>query len=172
MASLFGHGLIGYAFAKVIDKKQTKLLIGLAIFSAILPDVDVLSFQFNIPYENWLGHRGFTHSILFAVIWALLCAFFLGKKNKTTFFVVLFLATLSHGSLDAMTTGGLGVGFFIPFDDTRYFFTFRPIQVSPIGIKNFFSEWGLRVILSELIWIAIPTIVILGFCKLNKKKNK
>jgi inner membrane protein len=44
----------------------------------------------------------------------------------------------SHGILDAMTDGGLGVAFFSPFDDTRCFFPFRPIKVSPIGL-SFFS---------------------------------
>ena len=37
------------------------------------------------------------------------------KKDKWVWFVVLFLSTISHGILDAMTSGGNGVGFFIPF---------------------------------------------------------
>lgn len=77
------------------------------------------------------------------------------------FFVRLFLSTISHALLDAMTIGGLGVGFFIPFENTRYFFEWRPIQVSPIGIERFFSEWELRVVISELIWIGLPCMVIL-----------
>jgi len=169
MASLFGHGLLGYTFAKVLPKKQIKTVLWLAIFSAILPDIDVLSFKMGIPYENWLGHRGFTHSIVFAVLWAIVCAYFFGKQNKIIFFTVVFLATLSHGVLDAMTTGGLGVGFLIPFENSRYFFPFRPIQVSPIGIEKFFSAWGLKVILSEIIWIGVPCIVILVINRMKKK---
>jgi len=97
----------------------------------------------------------------------------LGKANKMIFFVVLFLATISHAVLDAMTTGGLGVGFFIPFENTRYFFGCRPIQVSPIGISKFFSEWGIRVILSELIWVGVPCFTVLGIKVFkNKKQNK
>jgi len=162
MASLFGHGLLGYTFAKVFLKKPLKALILIAVISAILPDIDVLSFKLGIPYENWLGHRGFTHSIFFAVLWAILCAFIFGKQKKVVFFVVIFLDRISHGVLDAMTTGGLGVGFLIPFENSRYFLPFRPIQVSPIGIEKFFSAWGLKVILSELIWIGLPCVVILG----------
>jgi inner membrane protein len=41
---------------------------------SILPDVDVLAFAFGIPYEHPLGHRGFTHSLFFAVLAALLGA--------------------------------------------------------------------------------------------------
>lgn len=60
------------------------------------------------------------------------------KKNRVLFFVTLFLSTNSHAMLDAMTIGGLGAGFFISFENTRYFFEWRPIQVSPIGIERFF----------------------------------
>lgn len=168
MASLFGHGVLGYTLAKVIDEKQLKILVFLAISSAILPDIDVITFKLNIPYENWLGHRGFTHSIFFAVLWGILCAFIWGKDRKVVFFIIIFLATISHGILDAMTTGGLGVGFLIPFENTRYFLSFRPIQVSPIGVANFFSKWGLKVVLSEMIWIGIPVFVILI---INRFKN-
>jgi len=38
-------------------------------------------------------------------------------------FAYLFLATASHGVLDAMTNGGLGVAFFSPFDNRRSRFT-------------------------------------------------
>lgn len=170
MASLFGHGLIGYLFSKTIDKDQAGLLLCLAILSAILPDVDVISFKLGIPYENWLGHRGFTHSIFFALLWALVCAQLFGKTKKKAFFAVIFLATSSHSVLDAMTNGGLGVGFFIPFNNARYFFPCRPIQVSPIGVAKFFSIWGLKVILSELIWIGIPAFIVLGIHKIIKIK--
>ena len=55
-----------------------------------------------------------------------------------------------------MTNGGLGVAFFSPFDNTRYFFPWRPILVSPISLTRFFSERGVAVMQSELIWIWIP----------------
>jgi len=169
MASVFGHALVGGTISRVLDKSQTRTLLILAMLSSILPDVDVLSFNLGFPYEHWLGHRGFTHSILFAILWAGILSLIFGKSKKKIFFIVLFLATISHAVLDAMTTGGLGVGFFIPFNDSRYFFPCRPIQVSPIGISKFFSEWGMRVILSELLWIGIPCMVILMFKKISQK---
>jgi inner membrane protein len=51
-----------------------------------------------------------------------------------------FLSAASHGLLDALTDGGLGVAFFSPFEQTRYFFPVRPVAVSPIGIREFFNE--------------------------------
>ncbi len=69
------------------------------------------------------------------------------------------ICTASHSLLDATTSGGLGVAFLSPWDTNRYFFPWRPIQVSPIGAENFFSEWRMRVIKSEAIWIGIPGLV-------------
>jgi inner membrane protein len=73
----------------------------------------------------------------------------------------LFLVAVSHGLLDALTDGGLGVAFFAPFDGRRYFFPWRPIEVSPIGL-GFFSARGARTFLSELQWVWLPTGALVG----------
>lgn len=172
MASLFGHGLVGYTLSKIVDSKSNKLLLFLAIGSAILPDIDVIAFNFGIPYLHPLGHRGFTHSIVFAILWGVIIALLLRKQKKRIVFTVIFLSTLSHGILDALTTGGKGVGFFIPFSDERFFFPLKIIKVSPIGISKFFSEWGMRVILSELKYIAIPCLLVLLFLRFKRKNNE
>lgn len=39
----------------------------------MLPDADVLSFKFGVAYGNVFGHRGFTHSLVFAFVVPLLC---------------------------------------------------------------------------------------------------
>lgn len=170
MASVFGHGIVGYTLKTLIDSKNLKWLLFFAIVSTVLPDADVLAFKLGIPYEHPLGHRGFTHSIIFALFWALLLMFVLGKKHKLIWFVVIFLSTLSHGVLDAMTSGGRGVGFFIPFHNERFFFPFRAIKVSPIGIERFFSDWGMQVIISEVKFIFIPCLLILLINKIVLKK--
>ncbi len=82
------------------------------------------------------------------------------------------MCTASHSILDAMTTGGKGVAFFSPFNNTRFFFPWRPIKVSPLGIMKFFSERGLKVIYSELIWIGIPSALYIIITSLVKSKNK
>ncbi len=163
MASIFGHGIAAFTIAKVASKKASIGLVVLAILSSILPDVDVLAFNFRIPYESPFGHRGFTHSILFAIIWALCICVLFGKQRKMLYFLVILFSTLSHGILDALTTGGKGVGFFIPFDNERYFFPYQVIKVSPIGVERFFSEWGLLVIFSELKYVFLPCVLILIF---------
>jgi inner membrane protein len=161
MASVFGHSIVGFTLTKVIDNKHTKWLLLVAVFSTILPDFDVVAFRMGIPYSHPLGHRGFTHSILFALLWALILMGSLGRKSKLIWFSVVFLSTVSHGVLDAMTSGGKGVGFLIPFNNNRFFFPFREIKVSPLGISKFFSEWGLQVIFSEIKYIMLPCLFIL-----------
>lgn len=174
MASIFGHSVVGFTLSKLLDNKNSKLLLFLAIFSTILPDFDVIGFKFGVSYLHPLGHRGFTHSILFAILWALILMFAFGKKNKLIWFLVIFLSIVSHGLLDAMTSGGEGVGFLIPFNNDRFFFPFREIKVSPIGIKKFFSTWGLNVLLSEIKYIILPCFIILAlriFIKPNNSKR-
>ena len=168
MASLFGHAVVGYTITKLSNRGNLKLLLFFAIISAILPDIDVLTFKIGIPYEHPFGHRGFTHSMWFSVLWALLLMLFFGDKQKGLWFAVIFFATLSHGVLDAMTSGGKGIGFFIPISNERFFFSYRPIQVSPLGIEEFFSNWGIQVILSEIKYVFVPCIIVLLILKLSK----
>ncbi len=173
MASIFGHAVVGFTMSKIIDHNSSKCLLFIAIMSTILPDFDVIGFKFGVPYSHPMGHRGFTHSILFAILWAFVATFVFGKKHKRVWFIVIVLSTLSHGVLDAMTSGGEGVGFLIPFNNDRFFFPFRAIKVSPIGIEEFFSHWGVQVILSELKYIVIPCFLIFGIRFLIRpNKNK
>jgi inner membrane protein len=67
----------------------------------------------------------------------------------------LFVVTASHGVLDAMTNGGLGVAFFAPFTSARYFLPFRPVQVSPISLAAFFTHRGVDKNLEQLYRICL-----------------
>jgi len=174
MASLFGHALTAIAIGNgfISKKKQLKFWL-LGIFCAVFPDADVISFKLGIPYASFWGHRGFTHSVFFALLLGFIVTFlFYRNKKWGWYFTFFFLATLSHSLLDALTNGGLGVAFFSPFENSRYFFPWRPIQVSPIGVENFFSQRGLRVIKSELFYIAIPSFIFIGIAKIIKKLKK
>ena len=147
----------------------------LAIVSSVLPDADVIGFAFGIDYGDMLGHRGFSHSLLFALLWSLLVVS-LGFKRLPRYsrewwgvFAFFFIATASHGVLDALTNGGLGVAFFAPFDNTRYFFPWRPINVSPIGVTEFFSAWGSVVMLSEIKYVWLPLTIVWLAVRLLRK---
>jgi inner membrane protein len=68
------------------------------------------------------------------------------------------------------TNGGRGVALFAPFSAERFFFPWRPIEVSPIGL-DFFSERGFGVISSEIIWIWIPSAIIFLFAWLVRRSS-
>jgi len=169
VASAISHAVAAIGISACFyDSRVPKRVWLLGTLCDVLPDIDVIGFRFGVHYGDFLGHRGFTHSIAFAVLLAtalLLSLFPRGVLGLSRFalWVYLFLATVSHGVLDAMTDGGLGVAFFSPFDNRRYFFPWTPIRVSPIGVTRFFSERGLRVLESEFAWIWIPTILLVVF---------
>lgn len=176
MASAFSHAIASVAIGKISFIRQVDWKFWLlGMFCAVVPDADAIGFAIGVPYESLFGHRGFTHSLLFALLLALAVVYFFygeekpGNRRWLALVVFFFAATASHAVLDAMTTGGLGVAFFSPFDTTRYFFPFRPIKVSPIGIGSFFSEWGVRVIKSELVWVWLPSFVVIGVAGLIKR---
>ncbi len=162
MASAFSHIAVPMALRMAAGPKKisNRLLIWGLLLSAA-PDLDSIAFRFGIPYESQWGHRGFTHSILFAVVVATISVLFARtlKSSRMSVFVFSFLAMISHAVLDAMTTGGLGVAFFWPINDQRYFFPWRVIEVSPISVTRFFSERGLSVLRSELVYIWIPALI-------------
>jgi inner membrane protein len=130
---------------------------------ALLPDADVITFPLGIPYGSWCGHRGISHSLFLA----LAAAFLLAPAGAALFglpwlpLAGSFFAVIgSHSLLDALTNGGYGVALFAPFDNRRWFFPWRPIQVSPIGMAVF-SPWGFRALRSEVVWVWLPLAVAL-----------
>lgn len=177
MASIFGHALAAFVLGKGFSKTIVNWkFILLGIICAIIPDADVIGFSFGIKYESFWGHRGFSHSLLFALILGVLITVIFYSRiffSKKGVILILYftICTASHAVLDALTTGGLGVAFLSPFDTTRYFFPWRPIKVSPIGVARFFSDRGIKVVLSELIWIGIPSIFYI-FVTMYFKRNK
>jgi len=129
--------------------------VPVGVVLSILPDADVAAFALGIPYEHTFGHRGFTHSIVFALMAAILGT--LVTRTRASF-LFLFICALSHPLLDALTDGGLGIAFLSPFSNERYFFPWTPIRVSPIG-AGFFSARGLQTVVSEVGWVWVPVMV-------------
>jgi inner membrane protein len=165
MASAFSHALVALAIGKlspspVMDRRA--LLLG--VLCAVLPDIDVIGFGHGVQYGDLWGHRGLTHSLAFAVLMSAgLIALCYRRESVPVMAgmgLYFFLSSVSHALLDAMTDGGLGVAKFSPFDTARYFFSVRPVAVSPIGIREFFSERGLGVLASEATWIWLPALVL------------
>ena len=165
MASAFSHAIAALSLGTCFYRPQVPKRVWLAgAVCSALPDIDVVGFRFGIRYGDFWGHRGFTHSLAFAGLLSVAIVTLLSRNGlagigRFSLFVYLFLATASHGVIDAMTNGGLGIAFFSPFDNNRYFLPWRPIRVSPIGTERFFSPRGYAVLRSELLWIWVPAIL-------------
>ena len=168
MATLFTHAIIASGLTQLTPKTElvyTRRLLLCLIFAAVIPDIDVVAFAVGIPYQHPLGHRGFTHSLLFALLLALPLSLYSVHRSirytRTWWFIVavLFIAGASHGLLDAMTDAGLGIGFFIPFDNHRYFFPYRPLKTSPIGVTRFFNHHAWSILKSEVIVVWLPVLL-------------
>ena len=159
MASL-GHIAVGMAAARIYPgaRPSPRLSLSSALFwSALsfLPDADVVGFAMGVRYADEWGHRGATHSLVFALavgaIIGVAASFFRRPALRTGVLATLVLA--SHGLLDTLTDGGLGIALLWPFNLTRYFAPWNPIPVSPIGL-GFFSPYGMYAASVELLYFA------------------
>ncbi len=162
MASAFAHVFAAASLgAAITPGRWLPRVLVVAIVCSLLPDADVFGFALGIKYGDLLGHRGLSHGLAFAAVTAGIAAplCFRGpawRGLRIRIGVFLFVIVASHGLFDAMTNGGLGVAFFSPFDDTRYFLPYRPVEVSPIGIRSFFTARALPLLWTELVWIGLP----------------
>jgi inner membrane protein len=164
MASAFTHAIAGLAIGTAFRRPGPPVRFWvLGAIGAVIPDLDAVGFWLGVPYDSVFGHRGITHSLTFAALFAsaALAAFRSDAYDGTRrrIWLYLFLATASHGAVDAMTSGGGGIAFFAPFVNDRYFFPWRPILVSPLSIGRFFTQRGVAILVSEAMWVWLPAAV-------------
>ena len=178
MATVMTHAFVGasivFAAQKSIPRSTLPALAFYSAVAAMVPDADVIAFMVGIPYEAPLGHRGFSHSLAFALALAIPFALLLGKRihslNPTSapyplkLVAMLFFASIaSHPLLDMLTDGGLGSALFAPFSWDRFFFPITPIPVSPIGLRR--EVVGVFAWEIALVWPASVGLVFFGMFK-------
>ncbi|MBF0611792.1 MAG: metal-dependent hydrolase [Magnetococcales bacterium] len=164
MPTIFSHPAVPLAMGLGLGRQIIPPpLLATGIFLAILPDLDMALMRLGgIAYADNFGHRGFSHSFVFALVIALL----VGKwatRWQSSFRVVfwfLFVSLVSHGILDCFTNGGHGIGLLWPFSDERFFAPWQPIEVAPLRLARFFSMRGVEVLTSELIWVWFPALLV------------
>lgn len=133
---------------------------------AVLPDFDFIFYLAGAPEGHILGHRGFTHSICFALITGLAVMLIFYRQEKFLskkwwgFFLYYFFITSSNGLLDMLSLGHLGVAIFFPFDLGRYFLPWRFLHLSPVDEMLLFRGQGLIGLLSEMHYIWLPALVV------------
>jgi inner membrane protein len=128
------HALVGATIAvAVLPREMPRRLraIALAAALAVAPDLD-----FSAPWlldleHDW--HRGFTHSVFFAlIVTALIHAYYKAARWRET--LSAGLALLSHGLLDSVTTASdRGVALLWPFSSQRISLGWFPIDGYFIG---------------------------------------
>lgn len=174
MPTIMTHAVVPLMAAVALGRDRVPLSIAATgMVFAILPDADVIGFKFGIQYADAWGHRGATHSFVFAAILASMATALFRPERWRTVWLFLFAAAASHGLLDTLTDGGLGAALLWPVTEARYFAPAQPIRVSPIG-AGFFSERGIATMLSELRWVILPCFLLAlgGFALRNNAGRK
>ncbi|AVH93196.1 metal-dependent hydrolase [Stenotrophomonas maltophilia] len=85
MPSIITHAAVPLALWCAADRGRIPPhLLAAGVIAAMLPDADVLAFALHIPYADAFGHRGASHSLLFAGMLAALAAVpaFFGNRRS------------------------------------------------------------------------------------------
>lgn len=170
MPTVLAHPVVAVALAPWFRSTRERwTLVAIGAACTVAPDLDVIGLRLGDPF----GHRGFTHSLAFAALLAAGVTVALARRwrvrDSFVAWCYLFLCTASHGVLDALTNGGLGIAFFWPFDDSRWFLPWRPIAVSPLGASGFLAK-GIAVLASELCWVVLPAAALLAAGRLFRRR--
>jgi inner membrane protein len=164
MPTIFTHTAVPLAIGLGLGARTVPpRLLAVGMLASIAPDLDVLGFRFGVAYADIDGHRGLMHSFAFALLLALAATAAAGalRASRRCTFLFVLASAASHGLLDMMTTGGLGVACFWPWSDTRHFLPWRLIKVSPLSLQRLLSPAGRAVMDSELRVVWLPA---LGLC--------
>ncbi|MEN6452568.1 MAG: metal-dependent hydrolase [Thermoguttaceae bacterium] len=156
IATLYSHAVVGLGLGRLYaDRPMPWTYWGIVTLLPMVPDLDVFSVA---AYGSPLGHRGITHSLLFAGLLGAATAALCYRRFRVRWWSLasLLLAIIaSHGLLDAMTWGGETVPFFWPLGG-RYG-NWGPLPVSDVGI-DLSDLIDSRAIRAELLWLWLPTI--------------
>jgi inner membrane protein len=164
MPSALTHPVVplALAFAAAGRPRIPWPLLAAGVLASVLPDLDVFGRVLGVDASGDFGHRGVTHSLVFAALLGALAALEARRLKVTAglAFGFVFLAAASHGLLDMATNGGPGVALYWPFSGERVFLPWRPVRVSPIGLSRFLHAGGGAVLRSEALWIWLPCAVL------------
>lgn len=161
MATLYTHAVVGLGLGVVLaGRRMSWLYLGLVALFPIVPDFDTFS---TASYGTMTGHRGFTHSLIFALWLGFLAASLTFRRLQVNLWrltAIFFIVTASHGLLDACTRGGFAIPFFWPVANQR-FGNWGPIPVADIGFE-FPDPTTSAALRSELLWAWLPTCLLVA----------
>jgi inner membrane protein len=147
---------IALAVAVGVQRVGWRLTLASA-FVAVLPDADFALVTLGLDrYNGPYGHRGFTHSIAFALALGAFGALWAGSGWSRRLGTATFLAlcTLSHPVLDGLFDRGICNAWRWPFDDARRCLDWRPVPMGGVPL------FGMERFQRELLWIGVPLLLL------------
>lgn len=161
MATLVTHLAAGAAAALSVNdiapspsKKHFIVFVALCFVGATFADIDHLDALLGWKEHHYLGHRGMTHSLFFALALSAALAYFANKTLSERLSNLekawLMLCTLSHPIFDFVTTGRKDTLLFFPFYNERTTLDLSPIQAIGFQVDGLFLQMLLYEII--LIW--------------------
>ena len=178
MPSIVAHAVAGAAVATAVFSPRPvpcRVWITAAVVAAV-PDVDAIGRPFgNLAIEALVGgHRGFMHSVLFAV---LLSAVVVGGFFRTPqwtglhrrLWTAFALAIASHGVLDAISAIGNGVTFWAPVSWAHYEFPWQPLGEIGPGPRG--RERALDMVANEFLWVGLPALIVVAIARFTRRSR-
>jgi inner membrane protein len=133
LPSSIGHAVAALSVGAAVKPGVATRRYWVAIAAcAVVLDVDAIGRPLGRGDISWLwGHRALTHSLIFAVVLAILVlvTFFHARRwhgARARVFAALVLGTATHGVLDMLASYGDGVMLLAPFSAERFEFPWQP----------------------------------------------
>lgn len=168
MASPFAHMAAGLAAAAIFRPPGVTRRFWITVaLCGLLPDGDFFFMPLWPDMQSVLGHRDFSHAILFAILAGWLVAWALSRSPewrpwRPRLWLCFALAIMSHGIVDGMTTYGPGIAYLSPFTHQRWFLPFQPLGAIGARGTRTVLEYAASYALNEALWVGVPSLVLLA----------
>lgn len=126
--TLFGLAIYGAVSKEGMSKQEKRALLACSLAGSQIPDIDVISSLWDTEGRYQMWHRGITHSIFLAPLWAGLLAMLARTVFRVKgwfWFWLTLIAVAIHNTSDIFNSWG--TGYLEPFSTMRVTFGTIPI---------------------------------------------
>ena len=163
LGAAIGHALLG--------KKLGKKAAVLGAVVATVPDLDVILYAFYSPLEMLSIHRGFSHSIVFSLLGAVILTFLISRFrwaeaiSQRRILIFSWLCLITHMLLDFFTA--YGTQLLLPFSNARLGLdsvnVVDPVYTLPLLIGLGLSLWKKTLVPNNLGLLISSFYLLMGF---------
>lgn len=176
MASLFAHAALPLVASRalVLPEGHERRVLVAAALCGCLPDLDVVTYALEIRANEPLGHRGLFHSLLAAFVLAGVATFVVCRKldrrgpEVRRVFLFLLFSAVSHGVLDALTQGEVGVALFAPFSTVRVASPWKLLPACPVGLTEYLGYFGFLTLANEVLYAVAPVALAVSLVRARR----